>query len=50
MRERIETLGGTFALDSAPGLGTSVEIALPLNPRKTSHVVHPEGIAEAGKK
>jgi len=35
MRERIESLGGRFVLDSAPGRGTAIEIALPLVPRET---------------
>ena len=30
MRERAESLGGTMAVDSAPGEGTSVEVRLPL--------------------
>jgi signal transduction histidine kinase len=40
MRERIESLGGTFALDSAPGRGTAVEITLPLDPRKPHRPIH----------
>jgi signal transduction histidine kinase len=34
MRERIESLGGSFAVDSAPGRGTAIEIALPPDARK----------------
>jgi len=49
MRERIESLGGTFALDSAPGRGTGVEITLPLEPRKPHHRVHSDGTVGAGK-
>jgi signal transduction histidine kinase/ligand-binding sensor domain-containing protein len=43
MRERIESLGGIFALDSAPGRGTGIEITLPLEPRKPPHAVQSEG-------
>jgi signal transduction histidine kinase/ligand-binding sensor domain-containing protein len=43
MRERIESLGGTFAIESAPGLGTGIEITLPLEARKPHHAVHSEG-------
>ncbi|MCH0542813.1 sensor histidine kinase [Streptomyces sp. MUM 203J] len=32
MRARAESLGGTFAVESAPGQGTAVAVALPLNP------------------
>lgn len=30
MRERVETLGGTFAVQSAPGEGTAISAALPI--------------------
>jgi signal transduction histidine kinase len=30
MRERVEALGGSFRLDSAPGAGTTVEARVPL--------------------
>ncbi|MEE9464250.1 MAG: hypothetical protein V3W14_01580 [Candidatus Neomarinimicrobiota bacterium] len=30
MRERVELLGGTFAVDTAPGQGTRVCLTLPL--------------------
>jgi signal transduction histidine kinase/ligand-binding sensor domain-containing protein len=50
MRERIESLGGTFAVESAPGRGTGVEITLPLEPRKPHHAVHSDGTAGAGKR
>ena len=43
MRERIESLGGIFALDSAPGRGTGIEITLPLEPRKPPRAVQSEG-------
>lgn len=49
MRERVESLGGTFALDSAPGCGTGVEITLPADPRKPLHAIYP-GTGEAGKR
>jgi signal transduction histidine kinase len=29
MRQRVEELGGSFRLDSAPGKGTTVRILLP---------------------
>lgn len=32
MRARAESLGGTFAVESAPGQGTAVAVGLPLNP------------------
>ena len=32
MRERVEALGGTLALDSTPGTGTSIEVVLPCLP------------------
>ena len=34
MRERIESLGGSFVLESAPGRGTAIEIVLPPDARK----------------
>jgi PAS domain S-box-containing protein len=33
MRERVEQLGGTFELESAPGRGTTLRATLPLAPR-----------------
>jgi PAS domain S-box-containing protein len=33
MRERVEQLGGTFELESAPGAGTTLRATLPLAPR-----------------
>lgn len=32
MRERIEQLGGEFAIDSSPGRGTSIVAAIPMDP------------------
>ncbi len=32
MRERAESIGGTLAIDSAPGLGTTVTFTMPLSP------------------
>jgi len=32
MRERVEQLGGSFSLRSAPGEGTSINASLPLDP------------------
>jgi len=37
MRERIEILGGTFSVQSAPGKGTVVRAALPLAPLAEDH-------------
>lgn len=34
MRERIEMVGGTFAIDSQPGRGTTVRAEVPFNPKK----------------
>ena len=49
MRERVESLGGTFALDSAPGCGTGVEITLP--PIHASRFTpYTRGTGEAGKR
>jgi signal transduction histidine kinase len=31
--DRVEVLGGTITLESPPGVGTSLEVALPLVPR-----------------
>ena len=31
MRERVESVGGEFRLVSLPGLGTTVEVVIPLN-------------------
>jgi signal transduction histidine kinase len=33
MRERVERLGGSFTLDSAPGRGTRLTIRIPVSPR-----------------
>jgi NarL family two-component system sensor histidine kinase LiaS len=33
MRERVERVGGRFAVDSVPGEGTRVQIFLPVNGR-----------------
>ena len=35
MRERIEMVGGSLTLESAPGKGTTVRAELPFNPEKT---------------
>ncbi len=32
MRERAESIGGTLAIDSAPGRGTTVTFTMPLSP------------------
>ncbi len=33
MRERVEMIGGTFAVDSTPGIGTTILVRIPINPR-----------------
>ena len=33
IRERVRALGGSFAIESAPGAGTTLRASLPLNPR-----------------
>ncbi len=40
MRERVEILGGTLALDSSPGEGTHVSIAVPIREREASDEPH----------
>ena len=32
MRERVEMVGGTFAIESAPGVGTAISVQLPYRP------------------
>jgi signal transduction histidine kinase len=44
MRERIESLGGSFAVDSAPGRGTVIEVALPPDARNSHRAPHPEEV------
>jgi chemotaxis protein histidine kinase CheA len=39
MRERVESLGGELAIDSQPGKGTRVIVAIPLKTR-TETVTH----------
>ena len=34
MRERVENLGGRFAVRSEPGVGTAVAVSVPLSPRR----------------
>jgi signal transduction histidine kinase len=33
MRQRVEVLGGSFSLHSAPGSGTTIRVTLPLTSR-----------------
>lgn len=40
MRERVEILGGTLALDSAPGSGTHVAFTVPVPEEETSRAAH----------
>lgn len=35
MKERIEMIGGRLAIESTPGVGTTVRAEIPFNPRKT---------------
>jgi signal transduction histidine kinase len=37
MRERVEILGGTFGVESAPGRGTVIRASLPLAPLEADH-------------
>jgi signal transduction histidine kinase len=37
MRQRAEVLGGSFAVDSVPGTGTTIRINLPLAPQGNTH-------------
>lgn len=37
MRQRAEVLGGSFEVDSVPGSGTTVRIALPMRPQEEAH-------------
>jgi len=41
MRERAQTVGGTLAIESAPGAGTRVTLRLPYHPAGES--VHDAG-------
>ncbi|MHB2165808.1 sensor histidine kinase [Alsobacter sp. R-9] len=38
LRDRIGTLGGEFAIDSAPGLGSRLRMTIPLAPAEQCHV------------
>jgi nitrate/nitrite-specific signal transduction histidine kinase len=38
MRERVERLGGTFEIDSTPGGGTLVRVAIPPGQASTAAV------------
>jgi PAS domain S-box-containing protein len=42
MRERVEQLGGTFELESAPGRGTMLRATLPLTPRAEEAALDPD--------
>ena len=36
MKERIEMVGGTLAIESSPGKGTTVRAEIPFTPEKTT--------------
>jgi signal transduction histidine kinase len=38
MRERVELLSGTFAVDSAPGKGTTIRVSIPLEPAREEFI------------
>jgi len=44
MRERVGGLGGTTDMESSPGRGTTVKVALPVKPRRGSDSPESEGI------
>jgi len=35
MQERVEMVGGTLTIESAPGQGTTIRAEVPFNPEKT---------------
>ncbi len=37
MRERVEMIGGTFAVDSAPNRGTTIQVQIPFSPNSKEH-------------
>jgi signal transduction histidine kinase len=39
MTERLESIGGTFAIHSSPGAGTCIEVNAPIAPRETTQTV-----------
>lgn len=43
MRERVEILGGTFSIESAPGRGTCVRVVVPNVPTSPNHLPFPAG-------
>jgi len=45
MRERVEALGGTLQVRSAPGAGTEIEARLPLAVAAAREAPHPEAVA-----
>lgn len=36
MRERVQALGGEFAIDTGPGRGTTLRIAIPLTAERSA--------------
>jgi signal transduction histidine kinase len=45
MRERVESVGGTWSLATAPGAGTRIEVTLPLKLRADATWREPAGVA-----
>ena len=45
MRERVESLGGSFSIHSAPGAGTEIRLQLPLRPASVGNTERNAGRA-----
>ncbi|MFZ2655502.1 MAG: sensor histidine kinase [Victivallales bacterium] len=46
MRERVEMVGGTFLIESAPGKGTTVRVQIPLSNGRTNLSINPKEFKE----